>query len=263
MLAVALWAAPVLGQTGKTALIRRSAQYGGMRLDITVNGRPAFLVVPPREPLDNSKPWVWFSPAVQGQQPGEQQEWFFSRLVSEGFSIAGIDLGGPSGAALGSDSLDQFYTLLTTKYRLAKRPCLLAASWGALPLYQWASKNADRIRCMVGVRPLVNIESDPSLAAEVARAQRWTAAEWRGSHVDYNPVDQLGELAARDIPILHLHGPGDTVVPAEPNTGLFSTRYLALGGPMEVLPLTGEGSDVWQSSRVVSFILSHGIEKAD
>lgn len=247
----------------QTTLIRRSKQYGGFRLDFEFNGRRAFLVQPPREPIDNSKPWVWYAPTLAGQQPDDRHEWLFAQLVEQGFAIAGVDVGGPSGAPQAGETFSQFREMLIAKYRMSQRPCLLAADWGALFLYDWASRHASEVRCIAGIRPLVNVESDPRMAAQIASAYELSAAEFQDRLAEYNPIDQLGALADQGVPILHLHGPGDTVVPAEPNSGEMARRYRALGGAIEVVGLTGEGPEVWRSRALLDFFVARGLVASD
>ncbi len=247
----------------QNTLIRRSKQYGGYRLDFEFAGRKAFLVQPPREPLDNSKPWVWYAPTVAGQQPDERHDWLFTQLVDQGFAIAGIDVGGPSGAPAAEDAFNDFRDMLIAKYRLSQKPCLLAADWGALFLYDWAARHASEVRCIAGIRPLVNLESDPRIESELARAYQLSDAQFRQQIAEHNPIDQLGALADNGVPILHLHGPGDTVVPAEPNSGELAKRYRALGGAIEIVALTGEGPDVWRSPRLLDFFVSRGLTASD
>jgi hypothetical protein len=246
----------------QSALIRRSKQYGGFRLDFEYAGRKAFLVQPPREPLDNSKPWVWYAPTVAGQQPDERHDWLFSQLVDQGFAIAGIDVGGPSGAPQAEEAFSAFREMLIARYRLSQKPCLLAADWGALFLYDWASRHADQVRCIAGIRPLVNIESDPRIAAQLVKAYAAGAGQAR-PRTAHNPIDELGALADHRVPILHLHGPGDTVVPAEPNSGELARRYRALGGVIEIVGLTGEGPEVWHSQMLLDFFVSRGLTASD
>lgn len=263
LVGVGLVAGVLLAASPQTTLIRRSKQYGGSRLDFDFLGRKAFLVQPPREPLDNSKPWVWYAPTVDGQQPDERHEWLFEHLIDQGFAIAGIDVGGPSGAPQAAEAFSAFRELLIAKYRLSQKPCLLAADWGALFLYHWASRHASQVRCIAGIRPLVNLDSDPRLSAELARAYELSVAEFRQRMDAHNPIDQLGALADHRVPILHLHGPGDTVVPAEPNSGELARRYRALGGAIEVVGLTGEGPDVWRSPMLLDFFVSRGLTASD
>jgi pimeloyl-ACP methyl ester carboxylesterase len=184
-------------------------------------------------------------------------------LVDQGFAIAGVDVGGPSGAPKAGEAYSQFREFLIAKYRMSKKPCLLAADWGALFLYDWAAEHASEVRCIAGIRPLVNVESDPRITSELADAYQMSIAEFRERIAAHNPVDQLGALADHGVPILHLHGPGDTVVPAEPNSGEMARRYRALGGTIEVVGLTGEGPDVWRSPKLLNFFVSRGMVASD
>jgi hypothetical protein len=247
----------------QTTLIRRSKQYGGFRLDFELAGRKAFLVQPPREPLDNSKPWVLYAPTVAGQQPNERQDWLFTQLVDQGFAIAGIDVGGPSGAPHAADAFSDFRELLIAKYRLSRKPCLLAADWGALFLYDWASRHASQVRCIAGIRPLVNVESDPRMAAELAQAYELSAGEFRTRMAEHNPIDQLGALADNSVPILLLHGPDDSAVAVDPNSGEMARRYRALGGFIEIVSLIDEGSEVWRSPTLLNFFVARGLTASD
>ena len=52
---------------------------------------------------------------------------------------------------------------------------------------------------------------------------------------DKNPLDNLKPLADAGIPILHLCGDADEVVPADENTMIVEKRYRELGGHIEVI----------------------------
>ncbi len=53
-----------------------------------------------------------------------------------------------------------------------------------------------------------------------------------------NPVDNLEKLAAARVPVLHMIGLNDSVVPPAENTYLLVDRYIRLGGPATVIPCT-------------------------
>lgn len=46
---------------------------------------------------------------------------------------------------------------------------------------------------------------------------------------DKNPVDNLAPLAKAGIPLLHVYGDADDVVPWDENTGLIAERYKSWG----------------------------------
>ena len=54
-----------------------------------------------------------------------------------------------------------------------------------------------------------------------------------------NPVDNLAPLARAGIPLLHVFGDADEVVPWEENTGAMVRRVEALGGTIELIRKPG------------------------
>jgi predicted esterase len=64
------------------------------------------------------------------------------------------------------------------------------------------------------------------------------------------------------VPILHLHGNADKVVPLEKNSGEMARRYKKLGGEMELVVIEGKGHEVcpefFHSQRLLEFFLSRG-----
>jgi alpha-beta hydrolase superfamily lysophospholipase len=54
-----------------------------------------------------------------------------------------------------------------------------------------------------------------------------------------NPLDNLKPLAQAHVPILHLCGDADEVVPFEENTVILKQRYQALGGNFTLIVKKG------------------------
>ena len=77
----------------------------------------------------------------------------------------------------------------------------------------------------------------------------------------HNPVDRLEPLAKAKVPIFHIHGDVDRVVPIEKNTGLIATRYRALGGKITVEIPKGQGHNFWpgffNSETMLKFIIEN------
>jgi pimeloyl-ACP methyl ester carboxylesterase len=75
-----------------------------------------------------------------------------------------------------------------------------------------------------------------------------------------NPVDSLAPLAERKIPLLHVFGDADDVVPWEENTGLVAERYRKLGGPITLIRKSGVGHHphgLDDPSPIVEFIVKN------
>ena len=62
------------------------------------------------------------------------------------------------------------------------------------------------------------------------------AAEWKG-----NPLDHAGRIARAGIPVLHVVGDADTVVPVAENTAVFEAEMKRLGAPVKVIHKPGIG----------------------
>jgi len=68
----------------------------------------------------------------------------------------------------------------------------------------------------------------------------------------------LAPLARADIPLLHVVGQADTVVPVEENTDIIEKRYKALGGRIQVIRKEGVGHhphSLKDPEPIVKFIL--------
>ncbi|MCA9225611.1 MAG: alpha/beta hydrolase, partial [Planctomycetales bacterium] len=77
---------------------------------------------------------------------------------------------------------------------------------------------------------------------------------------DKNPVDNLAPLAKAGVPLLHVYGDADSVVPWDENTGLLADRYRQLGGTIQLIAKPGvehhpHGLD--DPSPIVEFIARH------
>jgi alpha-beta hydrolase superfamily lysophospholipase len=75
-----------------------------------------------------------------------------------------------------------------------------------------------------------------------------------------NPVDNLKPLAAAKVPVLHVYGDSDDVVPWEENTGVIADRYRALGGQVTLIGKPGVGHHphgLEDSTPIVDFIIRH------
>ena len=75
-----------------------------------------------------------------------------------------------------------------------------------------------------------------------------------------NPVDMLAPLARERVPLLHVYGDSDEVVPWEENTGIVAERYRGLGGSIELISKSGVGHHphgLQDPTPIVEFISKH------
>jgi pimeloyl-ACP methyl ester carboxylesterase len=246
--------------TGATTRpVARSGQYGAERLDFRVQGHDAFLIRPPRARADGSRPWAWYAPTFASRLPNDRHEWIMTRLLGEGIAIAGVDVGESYGSPSGREAFDAFYRAVTTEFGLAAKACLLPQSRGGLMLYNWAVEHPERVLCIGGIYPVCDLTSYPGLT-RAAPAYGMTADQLRASLDRHNPVERLKPLAEIKVPILHLHGDEDKIVPLDLNSGELVRRYTALGGAADLHVVRGKGheevDEFFRSRRLVDFFVN-------
>ena len=107
-------------------------------------------------------------------------------------------------------------------------------------LYNWAAEHPEKVAGITGIYTVCDLRSYPGLDKACA-AYGMTATELEANLAAHNPVDRLAPLATRKVPIWHIHGDSDVLVPLEANAGELVRRYRSLGAPAELLLVPGFG----------------------
>jgi len=262
--AVAICGFAVVARAAETPELKRSQQYGFCRLDFPVAGAPAFIILPEKQAESGRRPWVWYAPTI-GAYPNRNNGWLLSRLLARGFAVCGVNVGESYGSPKGVKTYDAFYEHVVKAYGLSPKACLLPQSRGGLMLYNWAATgdNARRVACIGGIYPVCDLRSWPGLA-RACPAYGLTAEQLGERLAEHNPIDRLAPLAKARVPILHLHGDADRVVPLGPNSQELIRRYKSLGGPAHLTIIPGKGhAEVpayFHSEQLLAFFLAHGLE---
>jgi hypothetical protein len=243
-------------------------RLGGVQHRVRIGGFEGIVILPRGRKLDSNAPWVWYAPAVWGGYPGEDNEWLVRNLLSKGISVAGIDVGESYGNEKGRAAYSEFYKAIVAKYRLSHEPCLLGQSRGGLMLYNWAEDNVDKVGCIAGIFPVTDLASWPGLADKnLQAAYGMTEAELRARLAGINPIDRLGVLAARGVPVFHVHGDADEVASLLQNTFELARRYNEAGGRAVFSVIHGKAHEVspefYQSEQLLVFLLSNGNSLAE
>ena len=129
-------------------------------------------------------------------------------------------------------------------------------------LYNWAAEHAHEVGCIAGIYPVTNLESWPSLGGErIQQAYGMSEAELRKHLRKNNPIDRLAPLARAKVPIFHIHGDADKVVPLQQNTLELVRRYNDLGGKATAEVIHGKGHEevpeYFESQRLLDFLLTN------
>ena len=223
-----------------------------------VGGHAAFVIMP--KPGDGKRPvpWVWYAPTFPNL-PEAREHWMFEQFLAGGVAIAGVDVGESYGSPKGRAAYSALYKELVANRNFAPKPVLLARSRGGLMLYNWAAENPDAVAGIAGIYPVCDLRSYPGLD-KACGAYGLTRAELEEQLDTHNPVARLAPLAKAGVPIFHIHGDADAVVPLKENSGEVARQYEKLGGTMELKVAKGQGHNVWegffQCQELVDFVLA-------
>lgn len=249
-----------LAAAGDDAPVQRSTWNGFERLDFEVDGRKCLLVLPHRAAPGN--PWIWRTEFF-GHEPQADLA-----LLAKGFHAAYIDVQNMYGAPVAMRHMDAFYAHLTSKHGLAAKVVLEGFSRGGLFAFNWAARNPQKVACIYADAPVCDFKSWPGgkgrgkgSPADWERLKEvYGLSEDEAMRYALNPVDNLRPLAEAKIPLLHVCGEADTVVPIEENTRLVEKRYRQFAGQITVISKPGcehHPHSLKDPAPIVDFILRH------
>ena len=238
-----------------------TSYLGFDRHDFEVEGE-RFTVAVPRTPAPG-RPWLWvaefFGNAFWHPLDAE--------LLARGWHIAyNASAAGQYGSPRGVARWGVAYDVWTRRFGLDAQPVLAGYSRGGLLVYNWAAANPGKVRALYADAPVCRIQSWPGGTGRGKGSPRdWRACldaygltDEEGRAYAHNPVDQLGAIARAGIPVLHVVGDADDVVPVEENTAILAARFEALGGRINVIHKPGIGHHphaLPDPAPIVAFIL--------
>jgi dipeptidyl aminopeptidase/acylaminoacyl peptidase len=212
---------------------------------LTVEGRPAFILLPPEELRTSPQPWVMYAPTLPAY-PDEHEKWMHEKLLAAGVAVAGIDAGEAYGSPQGRKLMTALYDELIAKHDFAPKPCLLGRSRGGLWVVSWAGENPEKVAGIAGIYPAFDLRTYPGL--DKAAPAYELSPEQLAAHLDeHNPIEQAPALAEARIPALFIHGAEDVVVPLKENSAQFAARYRAAGAEklITLLVIEDQGHNFW------------------
>ncbi|MEM7233434.1 MAG: GDSL-type esterase/lipase family protein [Planctomycetota bacterium] len=239
---------------------RVSAWKGFPRHDFTVDGARCWVVAPTKEA--EGRPWIWRA-RFFGHQPQADVA-----LLERGYHVAYCDVGGLFGSPEAVKRWDALYDLLVGKHGFAKKVALEGMSRGGLIIYNWAIAHPDRVACLYGDAPVCDFKSWPGGKGKGKGGggawnqclKAYGLSEDEALKYDGNPIDQLAKLAAAKVPLLHVIGDADAVVPPAENSAVIEARYRKLGGSIQIISKKGVGHHphaLKNPRPIVSFVVGH------
>jgi hypothetical protein len=164
-------------------------------------GQRRCIVVVPKQPAPGN-PWSWRG-CYWDHQPQTEIE-----LLKRGFHIAYTSA---NATLKPGKEWDAWYTLLTEKHGLSKKPAFIGMSRGGEYAYTWATAHPEAVSCIYADNPGSNRES----------------------------LMKLGELARCDVPLLHVCGSIDPILGK--NSTTIEGIYQQFGGRISVMIKEGAG----------------------
>jgi dipeptidyl aminopeptidase/acylaminoacyl peptidase len=213
---------------------------------LTVDGRPAFIFLPPEGKRSSPQPWVMYAPTLPGY-PDSHEKWMHERFLEAGIAVAGVDVGEAYGSPKGREGLTALYVELTGKRGFAARPVLLGRSRGGLWVSSWAAENPERVAGIAGIYPVFDLRTYPGLD-KAAPAYGLSAAGLKEKLDELNPINRVAVLARNKVPAFFIHGDEDKVVPLKENSAAFVERYREAGqaDAVSLVVAKGQGHNFWE-----------------
>ena len=162
--------------------------------------RRCVVIVPRKAALGN--PWSWRG-CYWDHQPQTEVE-----LLRRGFHVAYISA---NATLRPGKTWDAWYAFLTEKHGLSRKPAFVGMSRGGEYSYTWATANPGKVSCIYA--------DNPGTSPDVLR--------------------KLGDLAAADVPILHVCGSIDPLLGRVSST--IENIYQQFGGRISVMIKEGAG----------------------
>lgn len=238
--------------------------HGFQQQFFLVDNRIAYIVKPKIPILGN--PWIW-----RTRFPDFHIEMDLV-LLELGFHIAYVDTDRMHGGPDNLELYNQFYQFALNHLHFCPKMTLEAVSRGGLVAYSWGKRNPEKINCIYADTPVCDIKSWPKGSGKYRGSpedwhlilKEYHLTEEKGLHFHDNPIDNLESLARAKVPLLHLIGVNDRIVPPEENTLILEQRYKALGGDISVLinrigkeDCEGHHFEIDRPGDIVQFILNH------
>lgn len=231
-----------------------------------IDGKPAFVLLPPEAKRQTPQPWIMYGPALPAY-PDQSEAWMHRLFLDAGIAVAGIDAGEAYGSPHGRAACTALYHELVENRGFAKRPCLLGRSRGGLWVSSWAADNADKVAGIAGIYPVFDLRAYPSLET-AAPAYELSVDELKSQLDALNPINRIEPLIAARTPIFIVHGDVDEVVPLETNSAALAEKFKAAdaGDCVTIKVIKGQGHNFDESffkcQELVDFAIARAREGA-
>lgn len=231
--------------------------------EFSFEGQAARVVIPNKE---SHGQWIWRA-RFWGHEPQVDKA-----LLEKGFFVAYIDVADLFGNQEAVELWNRFYLYCRDRYSFNPKVVLEGMSRGGLIIYNWAAQNTEKVACIYADAPVCDIKSWPGglykgkgspeawkKCLEAYRLDDETVLDFKGI-----PIYTCIQLARAGIPVIHVFGDADKIVPFEENTDVLAKNFMAAGGEMELIRKRGIGHhphSLEDPEPIVDFILKNTLDK--
>lgn len=243
-----------------------SKRLGVDAVNLELDGKPAFILMPPADKRQTPQPWIMYAPSLP-PYPDQHEAWMHQKFMDAGIAVAGIDAGEAYGSPKGRAACTALYEELVKNRGFAARPCLLGRSRGGLWVTNWAVDNPEKLAGIAGIYPVFDLRDYPTLA-KAAPAYGLTEEELAAQLDKYNPIARIQPLIDARTPIYMVHGDDDKVVPLESNSAAVAEKFKSAdaGDCITLKVIKGQGHNVdlsfFRCQELVDFAIAKAREGA-
>ena len=211
---------------------------------------------------DANNRWIWRA-RFFGHEPQLDKA-----LLEKGFHVVFANVANLFGSPEAVSRWNKTYDLVT-KSGLHPKPVLEGMSRGGLIIYNWAKQNPNKVACIYADAPVNNILSWPGGKLNGLGAKNlWPTCmkvygltEETAKTTKVSPIYGLEKLATAKVPLIHVCGADDKVVPMNENTDILAQKYRSLGGEIKIISKPGVGHhphSLKDPKPILDFILEKG-----
>jgi len=229
----------------------KSSFHSFEQYDFAIENLKCKVVVPKK--VADGKPWVWRARFF------DHQPQFDIAMLKRGYHVVYCDVSDLFGNAAAVARWNEFYNYLRFEHLFADRMVLEGMSRGGLIVYNWAAVNPDKVAAIYGDAPVMDFKSWPGINDKIIARYGFKDRDEAEAYAT-NPVDNLAPLAKSGIPIIHVVGDTDAVVPLADNTAIAEARYKKMGGVFKVIHKPNVGHhphSLKDPSPIVDFVTQH------
>jgi lysophospholipase L1-like esterase len=218
---------------------KKSNYYGFELTDFKFNDWDCKIAQPRKAAAGH--PYIWRA-RFWGHEPQTE-----IALLERGFHVVFCDISELYGSSKAIDRWNKFYAFLL-KGGLSSKAVLEGFSRGGLNIYNWAVENPEKVACIYADAPVLDIKSWPyRFGRSQTPAREWIAlkkafgfnSDEEAEKAKVSPIDKTDKIVKTKIPLLHVCGLADKIVPYDENTKPFAEKIIKAGGSIKVIEKPG------------------------